>query len=145
MNNDQVNGYTRPVFLTVLCVIAFIHVGLSIISGTLGIIFSPELGWFRSEGVFGLFTDSMGYIGFKWSLIMLVFSIIAFIGIIQIWNMNRLGVWFFAIPLFFTMIIPLFLMGLAWWRLIPNITIVFFLIFLFAINYQNLARKNFSS
>jgi hypothetical protein len=132
-------GKKRPVNLTVLCIIAFLHVGLSIITGIAGTLMSPELGWFEPSGLLGFFTDGMNNIlGLNWSIVMLVLSLIAFIGIIQIWNMNRVGVWLFSIPLFFTIIIPLVLMGIGWWILIPNITIIFFLIFLFALNYQKL-------
>jgi hypothetical protein len=136
MENDQPIK-KRPVFLTVLCVIAFLHIGLSIITGLIGTLLSPELGWFKPTGLFGLFTDGMSsFLGLQWSVVMLVLSIVAFIGILFIWNLKRLGVWLFSIPLFFTIIIPLVKMGIAWWILIPNITIIFFLIFLFALNYQ---------
>ncbi len=139
-NQTEVKGNNdRPIFMTVLCVIAYIHIGASIIMGTLGIIMSPELGWFRSSGIFGLFTDGMNHLlGLTWSLVMLVLSIIAFIGIIQIWRMKRLGVYLFSIPLFITIILPLILMGMGWWILIPNIIVIFFLIFLFALNYEKL-------
>jgi len=142
MNNETAatQDKTRPVFLTVLCVIAFLHVGMSIITGTIGTIMSPELGWFKATGLFALFTDGMSsLLGLFWSVVMLFLSIIAFVGIIQIWKMMRLGVWLFSIPLFFTIIIPLIKLGIAWWILIPNITIIFFLIFLFALNYQRLS------
>ncbi len=140
-NNETAREIKRPVFLTVLCVIAFLHVGMSIITGLIGVVMSPELGWFKPSGLFGFFTDGMSsFLGLTWSIVMLVLSVIAFLGIIQIWNMMRMGVLLFSIPLFFTIIIPLVKMGLAWWILIPNITIIFFLIFLFALNYQKFPR-----
>lgn len=130
----------RPIFMTVLCVIAFIHVGTSIIMGFIGTIMSPELGWFENRGIFGLFTEGMSSIlGLLWSVVMLILSIVSFIGIIQIWNMMRIGVYLFSIPLFLTIILPLILMGAGWWWiLIPNIIIIFFLVFLFALNYERL-------
>ena len=128
-----------PTYLTVLCVIAYIHVGMSIVMGIAGLIFSPTLGWYRGKGLFGLFTDSMNeLLGFNWSVVMLVMSILAFLGIFQIWKMRRLGVYLFSIPLFGTIILPLILMGVQWWILIPHIIIIFFLMFLFALNYQRL-------
>jgi hypothetical protein len=136
MDNDQPIK-KRPIFLTVLCVIAFLHIGMSIVTGLIGTLLSPELGWFKPKGIFGLFTDGMSsFLGLQWSVVMLILSIIAFVGIVLIWNLKRLGVWLFSIPLFITIIIPLIKMGIAWWILIPNITIIFFLIFLFALNYQ---------
>jgi hypothetical protein len=142
MNSDFEMENPRPVFLSVLCVIAFLHIGMTILSGFIGVIFSPELGLFRTEGLFGLFADSFnGIVGLNWSVVLLLLSIVAFVGIVQIWKLKRIGVWLFSIPLFFTMIIPLILMGMAWWRLIPNITIIFFLIFLFALNYEKLPGK----
>ncbi|MFW5725524.1 MAG: hypothetical protein ACOCX0_03680 [Bacteroidota bacterium] len=129
----------RPVFLTVLCVIAFLHVGMSIIMGLVGTIMSPELGWFRPTGIFSLFTDGMNHLlGLRWSVVMLVLAIVAFVGIVQIWKMKRLGVWLFSIPLFLTILLPIVLMGPGWWILIPNIIMIFFLIFLFALNYERL-------
>ncbi len=139
MESEIVMEKKRPVFITVLCVIAFLHVGMSILTGVIAIIMSPELGWFRPTGVFGLFTDGLSsFFGFYWQLVMLVLSIISFFGIIQIWNMLRLGVFLFSIPLFINIIIPLIKLGIAWWILIPNIILIFFLIFLFALNYQKL-------
>ncbi len=141
MENDNTmpQEKKRPVFLTVLCVIAFIHVGMSILMGLIGTITSPELGWFHTSGMFGLFSEGMSHLlGLFWSVVMLILSIIAFFGIIQIWNMMRIGVLVFSIPLFLTIIIPLILMGGSWWILIPNIIILFFLIFLFALNYERL-------
>lgn len=142
MSNDvptQAKEKKRPIFLTVLCVIAFIHVGTSIVVGLFGTLMSPQLGWFETSGLFGLFADGMSHLfGLFWSIVMLLLSIIAFLGIIQIWNMMRIGVWTFSIPLFFTILLPLFLMGVGWWILIPNIIIIFFLVFLFALNYQRL-------
>ncbi len=142
MSNDlpESQEKKRPVFLTVLCVIAFIHVGMSILVGLIGTITSPELGWFETSGLFGLFTDSMSnLLGLFWSVVMLVLAIIAFLGIIQIWNMLRIGVWTFSIPLFLSIVLPLILMGPGWWILIPNIIIIFFLVFLFALNYEKLS------
>lgn len=129
----------RPIFMTVLCVIAFIHVGASIVMGLIGTMMSPELGWFETRGIFGLFTEGMNSIlGLFWSVVMLLLSIISFLGIIQIWNMMRIGVYLFSIPLFLTILLPLILMGVGWWILIPNIIIIFFLVFLFALNYERL-------
>ncbi|TVQ14865.1 MAG: hypothetical protein EA361_07005 [Bacteroidetes bacterium] len=141
MENDNTipQEKKRPIYLTVLCVIAFIHVGMSILMGLVGTIMSPELGWFETSGMFGLFTEGMSHLlGLFWSVVILLLSIIAFFGIIQIWNMMRIGVLVFSIPLFLTIIIPLILMGGGWWILIPNIIILFFLIFLFALNYERL-------
>jgi len=142
--NEIVIEKKRPIFLTVLCVIAFLHVGMSILTGFIATLMSPELGWFRPTGVFGLFTDGLSsLLGFYWQIVLVILSVISFFGIIQIWNMRRSGVLVFSIPLFANIIIPLIMLGIAWWILIPNIILIFFLISLFALNYQKLAWSFF--
>ncbi len=139
MENDVTKEKVRPVFITVLCVIAFLHVGMSVITGLTAIILSPELGWFKTNGFFAFFTDGLSsFLGLRWQIVMLIFSIVSFLGIVHIWKMKRSGVWLFSIPLFINIILPLLKLGIGWWILIPNILLIFFLIFLFALNYQKL-------
>lgn len=139
MENEVTMQKVRPVFITVLCVIAFLHVGMSVLTGLIATILSPELGWFTPTGFFAFFTDGLSsFLGLNWQIVMLILSIISFFGIVQIWRMKRSGVWLFSIPLFINIIIPLLKLGIAWWILIPNILLIFFLIFLFALNYQKL-------
>ncbi|MFN2394579.1 MAG: hypothetical protein ABR597_02710 [Bacteroidales bacterium] len=129
----------RPVFLTVLCVIAFVHVGLSIVIGLFGTLTTSNPEWFETSGLLDLFVWGAKEFGLFFSLILLILSIIAFFGIIQIWNQLKIGVWTFSIPMFLFIIIPLLALPTSFWfLLIPNLIIIPVLILLFIMNYRKL-------
>lgn len=129
----------RPVFLTVLCVIAFIHVGLSIVIGLFGTLTTSSPTWFETSGFLDLFVWGAQEFGLFFSVILLILSIISFFGIIQIWNQLKIGVWTFSIPMFLFVLLPLLALPAAlWFLLIPNIIIIPALILLFILNYNKL-------
>ena len=129
----------RPVFLTVLCVIAFVHVGLSIVIGLFGTLTSSSPTWFETAGILDLLVMGAQEFGLFFSLIMLILSIIAFFGIIQIWNQLKIGVWTFSIPMLLFVVIPLLALPMGYWFfLIPNLIILPGLIILFIWNYRKL-------
>lgn len=129
----------RPVFLTVLCVIAFVHVGLSIVIGLFGTLTTTNPAWFETSGILDLFVWGAQEFGLFFSVILLILAIIAFFGIIQIWNLLKIGVWTFSIPMFLFVILPLIsLPSNIWFLLIPNLIIIPALILLFILNYSKL-------
>ncbi len=129
----------RPVFLTVLCVIAFVHVGLSIVIGLFGTITTSNPTWFETSGILDILVMGAKEFGLFFSLIMLILSIIAFFGIIQIWNQLKIGVWTFSIPMFLFILIPMLTLPISRWiLLIPNLIIIPGLIILFIWNYRKL-------
>jgi len=129
----------RPVFLTVLCVIAFVHVGLSIVIGLFGTLTTSSPTWFETAGILDLLVMGAQEFGLFFSLIMLILAIIAFFGIIQIWNQLKIGVWTFSIPMFLFVVIPLLALPMGYWfLLIPNLIILPGLIILFIWNYRKL-------
>jgi len=129
----------RPVFLTVLCVIAFIHVGLSIVIGLFGTLTTSSPTWFETSGFLDLFVWGAQEFGLFFSVILLILAIIAFFGIIQIWNLLKIGVWTFSIPMILFVLIPLIsLPATYWFLLIPNLIIIPSLIVLFIWNYRKL-------
>ncbi len=129
----------RPVFLTVLCVIAFVHVGLSIVIGLFGTLTTSNPTWFETSGILDLLVMGAQEFGLFFSLIMLILSIIAFFGIIQIWNQLKIGVWTFSIPMILFVLIPLISLPTThWFFLIPNLIIIPGLIILFIWNYRKL-------
>jgi len=129
----------RPVFLTVLCVIAFVHVGLSIVIGLFGTLTTSNPAWFETSGILDLLVMGAREFGLFFSLIMLILAIIAFFGIIQIWNQLKIGVWTFSIPMFLFVVIPLLALPMGYWfLLIPNLIILPGLIILFIWNYRKL-------
>lgn len=134
----------RPVFLTVLCVIAFVHVGLSIFIGLIGTLASSNPGWFLTSGMLDLFVLAARLgsdkLGLFFSLVLLLLAIISFFGIIQMWNLLKIGVWTFSIPMLLFLIIPFFLIEFSlWYFLVPNLIIVSLLILLFILNYRKMS------
>jgi hypothetical protein len=129
----------RPVFLTVLCVIAFVHVGLSIVIGLFGTLTTSNPTWFETSGLLDLFVWGAQEFGLFFSVILLILSIIAFFGIIQIWNLLKIGVWTFSIPMFFFILLPLVALPKSMlFLLIPNLIIIPSMIILFILNYNRL-------
>jgi hypothetical protein len=133
----------RPLFITVLCVIAFVHVGLSIIIGLFSTIASGIPSAFRAipylEDISGM-AATIG--GLLFSGVSLLLAIIAFFGIIQIWNMLKIGFWTFSISMILFLIAPFVILNLSFnWILyitLPNLIIVPILILLFGLNYKKL-------
>ncbi|MFN3557102.1 MAG: hypothetical protein ACK4VN_14175 [Bacteroidales bacterium] len=130
----------RPVFLTVLCVIAFVHVGLSILIGLFGTLTSSNPGWFETSGMLDLFVWGAKEFGLFFSLVLLLLAIISFFGIIQMWNLLKIGVWTFSIPMVIFLLVPfLSLPSGLWFVLVPNLIIVPLLILLFILNYRKMS------
>lgn len=136
---EEITEKKRPTFLTVLCVIAFVHVGLSIVIGLFGILTSSSAGWFETSGMLDLFVWGAREFGLFFSVVLLLLAIIAFFGIIQMWNSLKIGVWTFSIPMTIFLIIPFVTLpsGL-WFVLIPNLIVIPLLIILFALNYKKM-------
>lgn len=129
----------RPVFLTVLCVIAFVHVGSSIVIGLFGTLTRSSPAWFETSGLLDILVMRAQELDIFFSIILLILSIIAFFGIIQIWNLLKIGVWTFSVPMFFFVLVPLItLQKVYWFLLIPNLIIIPPLIILFIWNYHKL-------
>jgi hypothetical protein len=134
----------RPLFLTVLCIIAFVHVGLIIFLGVFSTIASGIPDAFRAIPYLDDFSGmvvAMG--GFLFSSISLVLAVIAFLGIIQMWNMLKIGFWTFSISMVLFLASPFIILTLPLkWVLyitLPNLIILPSLIILFAFNYKKLA------
>ncbi len=133
----------RPIFLTVLCVIAFIHVGLSIILGLFSTIASGIPSAFRALPYLDDFGGMAATLaGLLFSAIALILAILAFLGIIQMWNMMRIGFWTFSVSMVFFLLAPFAILSfpLKWilYITLPNLIIVPMLIILFAFNYKHM-------
>jgi len=133
----------RPLFLTVLCVIAFVHVGLSILIGLFSTIASGIPDAFREVPYlddFGGMAASM--MGLLFSIIALLLAIIGFLGIIQMWNQLKIGFWTFSVSMVLFLVAPFVILTLPFkWVLyitLPNLIILPALIILFGFNYKKL-------
>lgn len=140
----QVND-KRPLFITVLCVIAFIHVGSLIIVGLFGSLNYQSA--IEVSGIMGVFMEGAEYIGNQFSLflsiLMLLLTILAFLGIIQVWNMMKTGVWFFSVSMGLFLLLPIITLPIhLWFVLVPNLIVIPILMIMFILNYKNL--KSFS-
>ncbi|MFW5758197.1 MAG: hypothetical protein ACOCYO_05895 [Bacteroidota bacterium] len=134
----------RPLFITVLCIIAFIHIGSLIVVGLFGSL--SQQPFMRVSGIMGVFVEGAGYISSQFnvllSVIMLILAVLAFLGVIQIWNMMRSGVWFFNISMTVFLIIPLLILPFdLWFVLVPNFILIPLLIILFSMNYKKLKTR----
>jgi uncharacterized membrane protein len=141
--NTTYQPQSRPLFITVLCIIAFVHVGLSIVLGLFSTIASSIPSAFRAipylEDISGM-AATLG--GLLFSGVSLMLAIIAFFGIIQIWNMLKIGFWTFSISMILFLIAPFVILNLSFnwifYITLPNLIIIPILILLFAFNLNRL-------
>ncbi|MFW5777980.1 MAG: hypothetical protein ACOCW7_02295 [Bacteroidota bacterium] len=140
MDNKSLPSHkNRPLFITVLCIIAFIHIGSLIVVGLFGSL--SQQSFMEVSGIMGVFMEGAGYISSQFSVllsvIMLVLAVLAFLGIIQMWNMMRSGVWFFSVSMIIFLLLPLLILPSdLWFVLVPNFIFIPLLIILFSMNYK---------
>lgn len=140
MDNKSLPSHkNRPLFITVLCIIAFVHIGSLIVVGLFGSL--NYHSFMEVSGIMGVFMEGAGYISSQFSIIlsviMLVLAVLAFLGVIQMWNMMRSGVWFFSISMTIFLLLPLLILPYdLWFVLVPNFILIPLLIMLFSMNYK---------
>ncbi|MCX6252724.1 MAG: hypothetical protein NTX61_18470 [Bacteroidetes bacterium] len=92
----QISAPSRPLFLTVICLFAFVFFGIIAILFLLSVFWSG-----RITEVINQYMLQEKYAHFQIILITLggfIFHAVAFAGIILIWNLKRTGYILFAIP-----------------------------------------------
>lgn len=124
----------RPTFLTVLCILSFIGLGLSILSNLWGLLFSkgmkavsgmaeegfseamteieseaPEMGGFM-DSMFGGAMKAMEHYTLLTS-VTLICSIIALVGVIMMWQLKKTGFYLFTGAKVIVILLPLILIG----------------------------------
>ncbi len=140
MDNKSLPSHkNRPLFITVLCIIAFVHIGSLIVVGLFGSL--NYHSFMEVSGIMGVFMEGAGYISSQFSIIlsviMLVLAVLAFLGVIQMWNMMRSGVWFFSISMTIFLLLPILILPYdLWFVLVPNFILIPLLIMLFTMNYK---------
>jgi len=134
----------RPVHFTALCIAAFILGGVFIIVGIFSTIASKNYQIFSFLPVlenagFGV----QAFIGFAFSIIYLLLSIVAFIGIIQMWHMLKIGYWIYFFSHLLILILPFFLVRMPVQMLLkfmsPMIIFIPVFLILFGLNYRKLS------
>ena len=133
----------RPIFITVLCTIAFVHLGLAILIGVFSTIAVGIPDAFKAIPYLSDLQGIAGALGgLIFSVFTLVLAIIGFLGIIQMWNLLKAGFWTYSITMFLFLVTPFLIIDLPF-RLVlyitlPNLIIIPVLITLFGYNLKNL-------
>lgn len=142
MTSEYIQSFQdRPLQYKVLCVLAFIFGGFTLIFS----LFFMVLGGFRNEllefvrpGIMPLSWYSVS--GLVFSIICFVLSVTAFVGLIQIWNQIKKGYWVFSVSMLLFVILPfVFLQVPFFWlmkTLTPFLLITGFFILLFHYNMK---------
>lgn len=131
---NQTQTQARPVFLTVICIISFVGLGMSIISNLVNLAF----GSFSSalypliqssfedalneidaaEPTASLFVEQIFNSVLKIFEVMpvlagvgLVLAVVALVGVIMMWNLKRTGFWLYSGSKVVMIIYPMILMG----------------------------------
>lgn len=133
----------RPLSFNVLCILAFGFGGFSILVN-LFLIISGSLSYSFREIAFieQMLGSAVSYTGLIYSVSGLILSIIAFLGVIQIWNQMRSGFWVFSIAKIIYLFIPFLLLDLPashlFYLMLPFSIMVGFFIVLFSFNLRYL-------
>lgn len=133
----------RPLSFNVLCVLAFGFGGFSILVN-LFLILSGSLSYSYREIAFlgQLLGPAQVYSGLIFSVTGLILSIVAFLGVIQIWNQMRSGFWMFSISKGIYLFLPFLLLDLPirhlFYIMLPFSIMVGFFILLFSFNLRYL-------
>ncbi len=131
----------RPLSFNVLCIMAFGFGGFSILIN-LFLIISGSLSYAYREIAFfdQLLGPANAYTGLIYSITGLILSIIAFLGVIQMWNQMRSGFWLFSISKGVYLVLPFLLLDLPvrhlFFIMLPYSIMVGFFILLFLLNLR---------
>ena len=133
----------RPIFITVLCTIAFVHLGLAILIGVFSTIAVGIPDAFKAIPYLSDLQGIAGAVGgLIFSIVTLVLAIIGFMGVIQIWNLLKAGFWTYSITMILFLVVPFLIIDLpfrwVFYMTLPNLLIIPVLITLFGFNYKNL-------
>lgn len=137
------SGRQRPLSFNVLCVLAFGFGGISIIVNLYLILTGTLSQSYREFAVVQNFLGSSAeYHGMIYSFLGLALSVVAFFGVIQMWNQLRSGFWLFVIAKITYLILPFFLLNVVFiylvYLMLPFTIMVMVFIILFSFNFRYL-------
>lgn len=142
MTAEYIQAYQeRPLQYKVLCVMAFIFGGVTLIFSLFFLILGGiqnELLEFIRPGIMPASWIPVG--GLIYSIVAFVLSVVAFVGLIQIWNRVRIGFWIFSISMVLFLILPFIFLEMPFFWMIktlsPFLVITGFFILLFHYNIK---------
>jgi hypothetical protein len=133
----------RPLSYNVLCVLAFGFGGISIMVN-LFLILSGSLAYAYREFpvMMQLLGSAAEYNGMIYSVLGLILSIVAFLGVIQMWHQMRSGFWIFTFSKLAYAVLPFILLDIPVKHLIhlmlPFYILVIFFVTLFSYNLKHM-------
>ncbi len=152
----------RPTFLTVLCILSFVGLGLKILNSFSGMIFGMFTSRFEPfirenidknldygdipEQIRFFVADSFN-IAYKameratpMSLVTLVLAVTALFGVIMMWKLRRAGFYLYTGSKIFILMVPFLFLGLNFFTLIAVSTASFFTILFIILYAVNMAH-----
>lgn len=143
--NQEIESFRRrrPISFNVLCILAFGFGGISILVNFY-LIFTGSLS--NSYKDIQLFERLLGsaahYNGIIFSVLGVIISIVAFVGVIQMWNQLKIGFWLFSISKLLYLALPFLLLNIPViylvYIMLPFFILVALFIFLFSFNLKYL-------
>lgn len=148
----------RPVFLTVLCIISYVGLGLSIIGGLMNLLtsqfaskFTPIFTKLSKYSSHNIEYDSMGDVfafvekaleqAFNMNLTTILLSIIALIGVLMMWQLKKTGYFLYVGAKVFVLSVPVIFLGVNFFTLISiSFSGVFAILFiiLYGVNLKHM-------
>ncbi len=153
----------RPVFLTVICILSYVGLGLSILNGLAGAIFGrvatylsplvksvmkedvdldtlPDAARRLVESSFSIVNKALEY-ATTMSLLSAVLCIIALFGVINMWQLKKMGFYLYTGAKIFILLIPVIFLGFNFFSFIAvtiNGLFVLLFIILYAVNLKHM-------
>lgn len=124
MTPEYIQSYQqRPLQYKVLCVMAFIFGGFTLIFSLFFLILGGiqnDLLEFMRPGI--LPQSLVPVAGLIYSIIAFILSVVAFVGLIQMWNRVELGYWIFSASMFLFLVLPFVFLKVPFFWLFKTIS-----------------------
>lgn len=153
----------RPVFLTVICILSYVGLGMSILNGLIGAIFGRVTSFMSPlvksvmeqdmdldelpdgirrmvESSFSVVHKAMEY-ATTMSLLAVVLYIIALFGVINMWQLKKRGFYLYTGAKIFILLIPVIFLGfnfISFVAVTANALFVGLFIILYAVNLKHM-------
>lgn len=136
--NKTASAKKRPTFITVLCILSFIGIGISIIVGILGIIGLEASYRMLSELGSSMWGDMPSIAMMRLSMILsLVLTGVSLAWVIMIWKLKKLGFYLYVGAAIIAIILPLFVIGKSSLNVFSVVVTAIFII-LYGVNFKHL-------
>jgi len=143
INQTTVYQNNKSLLLKTSCLIGFIFTGITILTGLFLIVITGAPGVFRLFPEINFYVSvAGGKISLSFAIISLILPMIAFFGVVLLWQQLKIGYWIFLISKLILVALPFLLVDINANELFmfvqPMLILTVVLLILFGLNYKKL-------